>query len=90
MSKLGDVRALFVPGEQVECVANTYWREEGALRTWTVDRVGKSVWFPKNKSGENWRGTFPTRAADVLDVNAESATWRIGRGDHTVTYRKVA
>lgn len=90
-AKVEQVRALFVPGEQVECVENTYFRshgrEEKALRTWTVETVGKTVWSPAGD--EAWRGTFPTRARDVLHVDEASATWRIGREDHTVTYRKV-
>jgi len=91
MTKLDQVRALFVPGEQVECVDNTYHRSGGRMdyigRVWVVGTVGKTVWSPDGD--ENFRGTFPTRASDVLSVDADSATWRIGREDHTVTYRRV-
>jgi hypothetical protein len=90
MSTIDKVRALFVPGDQVECVENTYLRarggEEKALRRWTVGAVGKAVWRPADDAA--WRGTFPTRAADVLHVDEQQATWKI-RGDYSVTYRRV-
>lgn len=92
MNKLDAVRALFVEGEQVKCVDNTYHTERGFLdyigRVWTVGRVGKTVWYPIDEG--NFRGTFPDRASDVLSVSDSSATWRIGRDDHTVTYERVA
>src|SRR5690348_8141281 len=84
MSKIDEVRALFVPGETVTCTENTYAREKGRGdfigRTWIVDSVGKSVWAARGDG--NWRGTFPTRVSDVISVDDESATWKIGRGDH--------
>lgn len=90
MSKIDDVRALFVPGEQIRCAENTYHREKGNTqfigRVWVVEKVGKTVWFP---NGGGFRGTFPTRVSDVLDVNDTSATWKIDRDDHTVTYERV-
>lgn len=86
MSTLEKVRALFVPGETVECVENTYIPDR-AGRRFVIGTVGKSVWSP---SGEgNYRGSFPTRAGDVVSVDETSATWKIGRGEHTVTYRRV-
>jgi hypothetical protein len=98
MSKLDDVRALFVSGEKVRMVENTYHRAGGRTemigRVWTVGNVGKSVWTPidPNPRGvvSGYRGTFPTRVRDVLSVDDHSATWLIGRGDHTVTYERVS
>jgi hypothetical protein len=99
MTKLEQVRALFVPGETVVCTDNTYHRMHGDPngyigRVWTVGTVGKSVWSPAD-DGNNFRGTFPTRAGDVLAVDDVSATWLLGRvhpetGEpHTVTYAKA-
>jgi hypothetical protein len=92
MGKIDQVRALFTEGGTVECVANTYFAacglEARALKTWRIAKVGKTVWSPTGD--EAWRGTFPKRASDVVHVDETTATWRIGRDDHTVTYRKVA
>lgn len=89
MTTLEKVRALFVPGGLVTCVENTYHRENGKLeyigRVWEVGKVGKTVWSPRHGA---FRGQFPARAGDVVSVTETEATWKIGRGDHTVTYRK--
>lgn len=87
MNKVDLVRALFVEGETIECVENTYIPKRNGSR-WVVGKVGKSYWRPA--SGENFQGNIPTRAGDVVAVDERSATWRIGRDDHTVTYAKAA
>lgn len=86
MSKVDDVRALFVPGQYVRCVDNTYHdRHHG--RIFKVGKVGKTVWYPENQY--SFRGTLPTRVCDVVSVDDSQATWRIGRDDHTVTYERL-
>lgn len=84
--RIDKVRALFEPGGTVECVENTYIPARNG-QVFAVEAVGKTVWRP-TESG--FRGTFPTRAGDVLHVDEDRATWRIGRGEHTVTYRRLA
>lgn len=91
MSTLDRVRALFVEGGRIECVDNTYHRERGKTeyigKVWEVGKVGKTVWEPLGD--KRFRGTFPSRAGDVLAVDETEATWKIGRDDHTVTYRRL-
>lgn len=86
MTTIEKVQALFVEGSTVECVENTYIPARNGTR-WLVGEVGKSYWCPAD--GSNFRGSIPTRAGDVVRVDEKSATWRIGRDDHTVTYARV-
>lgn len=85
MNKVDQVRALFVEGEAVVCVENTYIPDRAGT-VFEVTRVGKTVY---DVSDRKFRGTFPTRVSDVVSVDSERATWKIGRDNHTVTYAKV-
>lgn len=87
MKTVDQVRSIFAEGAEVECVENTYIPKRNGQR-WTVGAVGKSFWRPTG--GDNFYGNIPTKAGDVIAVDAGvSATWKIGRDDHTVTYRRV-
>ena len=93
MSKLDEVRALFPVGGVVECVENTYAAKQGFDRSGmrlTVERSGKTVCDTRGEDGKPFRNNLPTRVMDVVAVDDTSATWLLGRDDHTVTYRRVA
>jgi hypothetical protein len=80
-------------GHLIETVENTYRPELNGMRS-RVEKVGRTVIdirpIDGPHAGKRFRGTMPKRASDVIAANDHTATFRIGRDDHTVTYRKVA
>lgn len=88
-SKLDQLRALFPVGAVLECVENTYIQGRHGDGLQTITRAGKSF-CDCEKDGKPYRMTLPTRVRDVVAVDADTATYKLGRGEHTVTYRRVA
>ncbi len=90
MSTLDQVRALFPLGAEVECVENTYRPECNGTRR-RITRVQKQRLGAEVLTGPGVGRPFdmvlPVRARDVLELTGEQVRFRLGRGEHTVTYR---
>lgn len=93
MRKLDQVRALFEPGTVLVTVRNTYRPELDGTRR-RVRSLGRTVYscdiLDGPTAGRAFRGVLPARARDVLAVDTSEVTFRLGRGDHTVTLRREA
>lgn len=94
-SRVAQAQAWFEGVEVLTTVENTYQpRLNGKRRT--ITKLGKSYFEgamlddvdDRLKAGAPFRGHVPTRAADVVAISDTEITLRIGRDDHTVTYRK--
>jgi hypothetical protein len=93
MTTLDKVRALFPLGAEVECVDNTYRPElNGTSRRITrvqKQRLGVEV-LSGPGVGEPFDMVLPSRARDVIELTADRVKYRLGRGEHTATYRVIS
>ncbi len=93
MRTLEQVRALFPIGAEVECVENTYRPELNGTRR-RITRVQKQRLGVEVLTGPGVGRPFdvvlPARARDVLELTGEQVRFRLGRGEHTVTYRVLS
>lgn len=93
MRTLEEVRQLFPIGAVIECVENTYRPELNGSRR-RVSAVRKSSLDVEVLSGHDagkpgFVMALPARAGDVLSRSANTVTFRIGRGEHTCTFRVI-
>jgi hypothetical protein len=90
LNAVEEARELFARADVVECLENTYIPGREGLRL-KLRKVGRTVvvGIQENgdRAGEPFHLTFPKRVRDVVDVTNSQVTYRIGRKDHTVTYR---
>jgi hypothetical protein len=95
MRTLEEVRELFPLGAVVECVENTY-RPVLNGSTRRVTGVRKSSLDVELLSGHDagkpggFVMALPARAGDVLSLSDDTVTFRIGRGEHTCTFRVIS
>jgi hypothetical protein len=95
MRTLDAVRALFPLGATVEVIENTY-RPVLNGSTRRVIGMRKSSLDVELLSGHDTGkpGGFvmalPARAGDVLSLSDDTVTFRIGRGEHTCTFRVIS
>jgi hypothetical protein len=87
MNAIDRVRALFVEGEEVECVRNTYIPDRDGQRRRVV-KVGRTV-VECECDGKPYRMELPTRVGDVVEVDEQQATWKMRPAGHTVTIRRI-
>jgi hypothetical protein len=92
MRTLERVRALFPVGAWVECVENMYRPELNGTRRRVIhvqkQRLGVEV-LSGPGVGEPFDMVLPGRAGDVLELTENRVRYRLGRGDHTATYRVI-
>jgi hypothetical protein len=90
MTTLEKVRAMFPLDAHVECVENTYRPELNGTRRRVTrvqkQRLGVEV-LTGPGAGKPFDLVLPSRAGDVLALTSEQVTFRLGREEHTVTYR---
>ncbi|MDP2662648.1 MAG: hypothetical protein Q8R28_18170 [Dehalococcoidia bacterium] len=87
MATLKTFKASVKAGDILRCVENTYIPEQnGTLRhvVWN----GATVCFGE-VNGKPFRMEWPKAARDVLEVTDTKITYRLRRGDHTVTLERV-
>jgi hypothetical protein len=94
MRTLETIRDLFPLGGIIECVENTYRPILNGSRR-RVTGVRKSSLDVEVLSGPDAgkRGfvmTLPARAGDVLTLSEDTVTFRIGRSEHTCTFRVIS
>lgn len=94
MNAVAKVRALIEPGATIEVVENTYIPGQAGTRRVVGKWVGREAYdcFGPHRAGQeprDCRGAIPTRVKDVVSVDETSATFYLGRDEHTVTIRRV-
>jgi hypothetical protein len=95
MKTLDAVRTLFPRGATVEVIENTY-RPVLNGSTRRVTGVRKSSLDVEILSGHGvgkpgrFTMALPARAGDVLSLSDDTVTFRIGRGEHTCTFRVIS
>jgi hypothetical protein len=94
ITPLQQAKLWFHVGDRLLQIENTYIPAmDGSVRR--IDKVGVSFYDctivdggGKNH-GKPYRGNIPTRASDVVAINDHTITMKVGRGEHTVTLRRV-
>jgi hypothetical protein len=94
MRTLEEVRELFPLGAVIECVENTC-RPVLNGSTRRVTGVRKSSLDAEVLNGHHagkpgFVMALPARAGDVLSLSNDTVTFRIGRGEHTATFRVIS
>lgn len=94
MRTLEEVRELFPIGAVIECVENTYRPVLNGSRR-RVTGVRKSSLDVEVLSGHGagkpgFVMALPARAGEVLSLCYDTVTFRIGRGEHTCTFRVIS
>lgn len=93
MRTTDQVRALFRAGQTIQVVTATYQPEQSNTQR-QITTIGARVatcdiltgpWSGKT----GFRMQLPTRAGDVLELTATGVTYKIGRGEHTITLSTV-
>jgi hypothetical protein len=74
--------------------ANTYWQASSTPhqgQRYIITRAGKTtISLSACAGGKEFHLDLPRRVGDVLAVDAEEITYRIGPGAHTATWRITA
>lgn len=90
------IRAFFEQlkyGTVIECQGNSYRLEMGTDLTGyraMVTRPGKtSISLRGMGDDKPFHMSPPSRAGDVLAITADSITYKVGRGEHTTTWKLV-
>lgn len=72
-------------GARLTCLDNTFRpRPEGIHH---VTRPGKTSVHLVDQDGHDFWLSPPRRVSDVLELDGDTITYRIGRDDHTATWR---
>ena len=94
MRTLDAVRALFHPGQIIRVVENTKRAElDGTLRLLTkvaARAMEATVLTGPGEGTPGFRMPLPTRAGDVVAIDATTVSYRFGNGAHTLTLSTVA
>jgi hypothetical protein len=73
--------------------ANTYWQASSTPHDgerYIITRAGKTtISLSACGGGKTFHLDLPSRVGDVLAVDRDEITYRIGRGEHTATWRIV-
>lgn len=78
-------------GAVIECQGNTYRLAMGTDLTGKramVKRPGKSS-IGLEMDGKPFAMRPPTKVSDVTELTADSVTYKVGRGEHTTTWKLV-
>lgn len=91
LRELAAFKARIQAGTTLVCVENTYSAAHGFDRSGlvaTIVKAGKNV-HDATMNGKTYRMSMPTRASDVVALSEDTITYKVGRDDHTVTWRIV-
>jgi hypothetical protein len=78
-------------GTVLRCVENTYSLSHGIDRSGklaTITKTGVNV-FSAEMDGKTYGMSFPVRKSDVIAESEDRVTYKVGRGEHTVTWEIV-
>jgi hypothetical protein len=80
-------------GAVIECQGNSYRLAMGTDLTGfraMVTRPGKtSIGLRGVEDGQPFHMSPPARVGDVVELTADSVTYKVGRGDHVTTWKLV-
>lgn len=87
MTTLDTFKRSIRAGDVLVCIENTYIPSRAGQRL-HITKAGPTVCFG-DMDGKGYRLEWPKRVSDVLEISETRITYRIGRGEHTVTYEKA-